>query len=94
MYHEYKATADIIGDTRDSAALVGVDEHQNVPAFRGEEEMINIEDRQSEDRMDVDSSDTSQAQVQAPVQMVIMDGIVMGPKHCAIEDCTADLVNY
>jgi len=28
------------------------------------------------------------------VQMVVMDGIVMGPKHCAFEECTKDLANY
>jgi CxC5 like cysteine cluster associated with KDZ transposases/CxC6 like cysteine cluster associated with KDZ transposases len=28
------------------------------------------------------------------VQMVVMDGIVMGPKHCAYINCTNDLVNY
>ncbi|KAF9012022.1 hypothetical protein BDQ17DRAFT_1233051 [Cyathus striatus] len=25
--------------------------------------------------------------------MVFVDGIVMGPAHCAIENCTQDLVN-
>jgi hypothetical protein len=31
---------------------------------------------------------------QSFVQMVVLDGIVMGPKHCAFENCTADLANY
>jgi hypothetical protein len=28
------------------------------------------------------------------VNMVIIDGIVMGPKHCAYTNCTEDLANY
>ena len=27
------------------------------------------------------------------VKMVVLDGIVMGPTHCAFDDCTADLAN-
>ena len=92
--HDYKATADIIDDNEDPAAMVGMDEHQKVPAFVGEMEIID--DENSNDRMDVDDSlDISQTQAtKAPVQMIVLDGIVMGPKHCAIEDCTSDLVNY
>jgi hypothetical protein len=93
--HPYKARADIIVDnTENSAALVGVDENQDVPAFTGEEE--TGDEHFNEERMDVDSSsDTSQMEVaETPVQMVVMDGIVIGPKHCAYEDCTADLANY
>jgi hypothetical protein len=37
---------------------------------------------------------TEQNQEQGFVQMVVLDGIVMGPKHCSIEGCTADLQNY
>ena len=29
----------------------------------------------------------------AVVKLVVMDGIVMGPQHCAFGDCTADLAN-
>ena len=29
----------------------------------------------------------------APVKMVVLDGIVMGPTHCAYDDCTSDLIN-
>ena len=94
--HDYKATADVINEVEDPAALVGVDEHQNVPVFIGPEEELDVENEDSDDRMEVDSiSDTSQIEVtRTPVQMIVMDGIVMGPKHCAIQDCTADLANY
>ena len=96
--HDYKASADMILDnTEDSAAVVGVDENQNVPAFTGEEEegMNNWNEYSDEERMDVDdSSATSQMETdKIPVQMIVMDGIVIGPKHCAYEDCTANLAN-
>jgi hypothetical protein len=29
----------------------------------------------------------------APVKMVVLDGIVMGPQHCACDNCTSDLAN-
>jgi CxC6 like cysteine cluster associated with KDZ transposases len=29
----------------------------------------------------------------APVNMVVLDGIVMGPQHCAYNNCTSDLAN-
>jgi uncharacterized Zn finger protein (UPF0148 family) len=29
----------------------------------------------------------------APVKMIVLDGIVMGPTHCAYDDCTSDLIN-
>ena len=29
----------------------------------------------------------------APVKMIVLDGIVMGPTHCAFDNCTADLDN-
>jgi hypothetical protein len=95
--HEYKSSADMIDDVEDAAALVGVDEHQKVPVFTGEQEIVDVmNDNSDEDRMDVDeSSDISETETgRAPVQMVVMDGIVIGPKHCAFEDCTADLANY
>ena len=41
-----------------------------------------------------DHSDESMEMPKSKVQMVVMDGIVMGPKHCAYIDCTKDLVNY
>jgi CxC6 like cysteine cluster associated with KDZ transposases len=29
----------------------------------------------------------------APVKMVVLDDIVMGPQHCAYKNCTSDLAN-
>jgi hypothetical protein len=93
--HSYKAMPDVIGGVEDPAGLVGVDENQTIPAFTGERENLDNVDDDSEDKMDVDDHlDSSMKDVKASVHMVILDGIVMGPKHCAFGDCTADLVNY
>ena len=86
----YKAAADFIDEVEDPAALVGVDENQAIPAFTGERETLDIDCNGLDDRMDVDKSPN----VKASVHMIVMDGIVMGPKHCAFDNCTANLVNY
>ena len=39
--------------------------------------------------MDIDDIDDDKA----PVKLVVMDGQVMGPHHCAYDNCTADLSN-
>lgn len=41
-------------------------------------------DPTAENDMDIDAAD---------VKMVVLDGIVMGPTHCAYDDCTAPLAN-
>jgi len=89
---DFKVTADVIDEVEDPAAVVGVDEHQNVPAFAGEEE-IDIESRLSDNGMDMDGASPIEV-IRAPVQMIVMDGIMMGLRHCAIENCSGDLVNY
>jgi hypothetical protein len=96
--HAYKSQADEIVDSDDPAALVGADEHHAVPAFTGEQS-VNLESSGSDEQMDVDEPDQSTASQHhetegATVQLVVMDGIVMGPKHCKFQNCTADLVNY
>jgi hypothetical protein len=40
-----------------------------------------------------DGSDGSDGSDRAPIKLVVMDGQVMGPRHCAYEDCTGDLAN-
>jgi len=44
-----------------------------------------------EDNMEVD--DESIEETTSPVKMVVLDGIVMGPMHCAFDNCTAPLAN-
>jgi hypothetical protein len=44
--------------------------------------------------MDVDESSQSSSTEEAnPVTLVVMDGVVMGPTHCAFDDCTEELQN-
>jgi hypothetical protein len=52
-----------------------------------DEESRDSGDSGSETNMETES-------VHSPVHMVVLDGIVMGHKHCAFENCTADLANY
>jgi hypothetical protein len=67
----------------------------------GSEESSDREDSPMEvDEPGRETDSTNSAQQEEPeqtqgfVQMVVLDGIVMGPKHCAFEKCTADLANY
>jgi hypothetical protein len=108
--HKYKAQADILPEADDPAGLVGVDENHAVPRFVGEHEDAGMDRdvvAENEDTaMDIDEpqsqggtggliqQQTEQNQEQGFVQMVVLDGIVMGPKHCSVEGCTADLQNY
>lgn len=79
--HDYKPTADrITGD--DPAALVGVDENQNVPALNGPDADLATRDAaqarlDAENAMAVDQNST--LTTAAPVKLIVMDGIVMGP---------------
>jgi hypothetical protein len=44
--------------------------------------------------MDVDeSSQSSSTEEASPVTLVVMDGVVMGPTHCAFDDCIEELQN-
>ena len=84
---KYKATSDIINGA-DPAAVVGVDENRTVPPIlhpNPESSTSNIAQREN---MQTDVTDN-----EALVKMVVMDGIVMGPQHCAFGNCTADLAN-
>jgi hypothetical protein len=44
---------------------------------------------ESQELMDPEASNIDHA----PVKMVVLDGIVMGPTHCAFDNCTSDLDN-
>jgi CxC6 like cysteine cluster associated with KDZ transposases len=100
--HEYKETADrITGD--DPAAVLGVDENHQVPVLVGEGAELAIEDaaharlnaQLAADAMDVyhSSQSSSSAEEASPVKLVVMDGVVMGPTHCAFDDCIEELEN-
>ena len=91
--HTYKDTADILTG-EDPAALVGVDENRNVPVLTGENADLAVQDAaqarlDAENAMDIDR--TPSPSEATPVKLVVMDGVVMGPTHCAYDDCTQDL---
>jgi hypothetical protein len=39
------------------------------------------------------SSQSSSTEEASPVTLVVMDGVVMGPTHCAFDDCIEELQN-
>jgi hypothetical protein len=95
--HEYRRVADVIVQDDDAAALVGVDENHHIPVYIGEDDpqmiMEHVGDEAVDDPMEVDEAGDDDEAVHSPVQMVILDGIVMGHNHCAFEDCTESLAN-
>src|ERR1700728_233583 len=104
--HEYKETADRITDD-DPAAVLGIDENHQVPALVGEGAELTIQDY-ADDAMDVDESSQSSSSAEdvgassqnsssseeaSLVTLVVMDGVVMGPTHCAFDNCIEELKN-
>ena len=82
---DYKATADYAPQNNDPAAVLGVDNDGAVPALEdGNPNLPNVPNQ---------ASNASAATTRSPVKMVVMDGIVMGPIHCAFGACTADVAN-
>jgi len=93
---KYKRNADFLtGD--DPAALVGRDENRVVPSLLGEGAEGAAQDaaraRELASHVQEDSDDEPMNVDHAPVKMVVVDGIVMGPTHCAYGDCTSALGN-
>ena len=86
---KYKATSDIdVG--ADPAAVAGVDKNQAVPPMlhpNSESSTSNLVPREN---MQNELTENESAEV----KLVVMDGIVMGPQHCAFDNCTADLMNF
>jgi CxC6 like cysteine cluster associated with KDZ transposases len=83
---KYKATSDI-DNGGDPAAVVGVDENQTVPPLANSDSSTpNIVPRENIQIAGVDNEP-------AFIKLIVMDGIMMGPQHCAFGDCTADLAN-
>ena len=86
--HKYKSTPDIISDNNDPAALVGVDGDAPVPALVVDENNIPPEDailehEQNTTRNIGSSQDGDNMNIDyAPVKLVVVDGICMGPSVC------------
>ena len=82
---DYKATANYVPRNNDPAALLGVDDDRIVPALAGDSSRnVNEPDEPMPAIPTVANS---------PVKMIVMDGIVMGPVHCAADNCSADVLN-
>ncbi|KAF9492887.1 hypothetical protein BDN71DRAFT_1432929 [Pleurotus eryngii] len=85
--HAFKDVADdILRQPDDPAAVVGHDENHVVPDYEGP--------ALDPDAMEVDNNPATVVQIAGPVvlannaadmQMVVIDGIVTGPHHCAME---------
>jgi hypothetical protein len=90
----YKAVSDLMPNIS-GAAMVGMDENRNVPAFIGEdgnpviEENLQRQPNRAPDPMDVDSAPKA-----LPITLDVLDGIVMGPERCAADGCTGELKNH
>jgi hypothetical protein len=86
---------DFQGEDRDDPIAAAA--NKGITSSRvSEDESMDV-DSPSDDSMSSDSNnddDDEEEMEPSTVHMVIMDGIVMGPKHCAYADCTGDLVNY
>ena len=86
----YKSAADIFPGG-DPAGIVGVDQNRTLP---GVTRAVNEQVAQSSNQVEHHLADKSDMDVDhAPVKMVVLDGIVMGPQHCAHDNCTSDLAN-
>jgi hypothetical protein len=85
---EHKSVADFLPAADDPAAVLGVDENRDVPQLVAAAASAMENFREPDDHMDIDV----EAQ-RSMVKMVIMDGIVMGPTHCAFDNCIRALSN-
>ena len=91
---ERKAVADFIPAANDAAAVLGVDENRDVPQLAAADATEQVQNLvESDVPMDVDIENVDIRNETAVVNMVVMDGIVMGPTHCAFDDCTKPLSN-
>jgi hypothetical protein len=86
----YKRTADIItGD--DPAAVAGNDENRVVPPLVGEDAELAINDaahaRENARNQTATIADQDMDVDHAPVKMVVLDGIVIGPVVCILASC-------
>ena len=77
----FRARSDVILNPNDPSALLGVDN----PAEDIQSSFNNPTSPDSDSGMNIDVRN---------VTMVVVDGIVVGTKHCAYDNCTSDLTNY
>lgn len=75
---------------------VGVDENQNVSPLVGPDAQSATQDAaqarlNAQNAMDVDQISVASQSNAPPVKLIVIDGIVMGPAHCAFENCKESL---
>ena len=92
----YKRTADIItGD--DPAAMAGNDENRVVPPLVGEDAELAINDaacaKENARNQAATIADQDMDVDHAPVKMVVLDGIVMGPVVCILAFCVIKITH-
>jgi uncharacterized Zn finger protein (UPF0148 family) len=83
---DYKATADYAPQHNDPAALLGLDDDRPVPALVGADANANPTNIPNQ------PATAPPPATNSPVKMIVIDGIVMGPAHCAADNCTAELL--
>jgi len=83
--HDYIATTSDNTPTAHSAAVVGVDEDVEQPPQQATDSGSSSSSGSTDDDMDVDK---------APVRWLLLMETCFGPKHCAYENCSDDLINY
>ncbi|TFK58063.1 hypothetical protein BDN72DRAFT_738364, partial [Pluteus cervinus] len=87
--HPYKDTADrITANQPNSTNLVGMNDDVEAPEPPSPEHT----DAPLPSTSAVPASNDNS--LAAPVKMVVVDGICVGPKHCAKQDCIAELSNH
>ncbi|KAF9486647.1 hypothetical protein BDN71DRAFT_1564217 [Pleurotus eryngii] len=98
--HAFKDVADVIPNQDDDpAALAGHDENHDVPEYAEPAVAAAVADAEAMDVDNVPANDAPEPaggvalHTNADVRMVVIDGIVMGPRHCAIAGFQAGLLN-
>src|SRR6202050_223531 len=107
--HKYKETADRITGDDPAAVLGVDENHQvpalvgegaelafqDAAQARLNAQLAAQARSNADDPMDVDDSsqNSSSSEEPSPVTLVVMDGVVMGPTHCAFDDCIEELQN-
>ena len=79
----YRATSNVILNPNDPSAVLDVDDPAIDEVIQSSSNNPTFQNSESETDVEVKN-----------VTMVVVDGIVVGTKHCAYDKCTSDLANY
>ena len=78
---------------------MGIDENSDTPSFVGTEAPLAAQDAANQRAYAATQNNPSTRErpvrtVKAPLKLVVLDGLVGGPQHCAFDNCTAELHNF